>query len=261
MKKKGIFLFVIMICILPSLFSRGRQEDVQKMEQERVLIIASNCQWPPLEFVDEDGQLQGLEIDLLRELEKVIDMKILIVNVDWGDLFSGLDKGHYDGIIGGLGFTEERAKKYALSRPYLEGKNVIIAPINQLNQATSLADLAGKTVGVLAGSLGCQFIEKNDESVHLKKYLDVSTALFALLDGSVDYVVTGINVAHNYTFYVDAFKGKLKITGDVGDPVTPMLMIVQKDDTETLHIINDGLAILESHKVIDALMRKWNYIL
>lgn len=89
----------------------------------------------------------------------MIELKILLVNGDWGDLLSGFDKGHYDGIIGGLYFTKERAKKYALSRPYFEGKNVIIAPMNQVDQATSLVDLEGKTVGGKQNHF-CQFTEK-----------------------------------------------------------------------------------------------------
>ena len=61
MKKSIAVVLICLTCMIPA-FSNGQKESAAKS-----YVFASDCTWPPLEFVDEHGEIVGFEIDLIKE--------------------------------------------------------------------------------------------------------------------------------------------------------------------------------------------------
>jgi len=65
---------------------------------------------PPQQFVDKDGQLQGLNVELAHELGKRLCMPVELVRMDFPAMMPAMNAGRIDGIDTGMFWTEERSK-------------------------------------------------------------------------------------------------------------------------------------------------------
>ena len=57
------------------------------------LVIATDATWPPMEFVDENKQIAGFDIDLMNAIAKAMDFQVEFKNTAWDGIFAGLEAG------------------------------------------------------------------------------------------------------------------------------------------------------------------------
>ena len=251
--KKNLFILLGILAVLNFNIYAGGQA-----EADNTLTVASNCEWPPLEYVAEDGELAGFEIELLAALETVTDYNFEVVNVAWDGIFAGLSNGAYDLIASGVSVTEERKPKMEFSTPILEITQSIITPIDSTGM-TNLSEIDGKTVGVQIGTTGhLVLLDNEDLDIEIKAYDNISLAIEDLINGNLDCVVTDSVVASDYVVVNDNYSDKLKVAGIASDEAEPIAMAFKKGDLETLKIVNDGIAKLEENGELAALKAKWN---
>ena len=251
--KKNLFILLGILTIFNFNIYAGGQA-----EEDNTLVVASNCEWPPLEFVDKNGDLAGFEIELIAALETVTDYKFEVVNVAWDGIFAGLSNGAYDLIASGVSVTEERKPKMEFSTPILEITQSIIIPTGSTGIST-LNDLKAKKVGVQIGTTGHLVLLDNEElNVDVKAYDNIALAIEDLLNGNLDAVVTDSVVASDYVVVNDSYKGKLAVAGIASDDAEPIAMAFKKGDLDTLKIVNAGIAKLEANGELAKLKAKWN---
>ena len=254
MKKTLItLLFLLSLCSI-GLFAQGTKENT---ENDKTIVIASNCEWPPLEFVDENGEIAGFEIDLLQEIEKEIGYTIEIKNVAWDGIFAGLANGAYDGVASGVSVTEERKATLNFSTTYLKVSQAIISLANDSSPATNVSELEGKKVGVLIGSTGDIMLQDIDLDVDIMSYDSIALAVEDLLNGNLSAVVTDSVVAGEYVVSNKAYKGKLSVSGKSEDNIEPIAMAFKKNDSKTTDLINKGIKALEENGKLEELKAKW----
>lgn len=251
--KKNLFILLGILTIFNfNIYANGQSED------DNTLVVASNCEWPPLEFVDKNGDLAGFEIELIGALENVTDYKFKIVNVAWDGIFAGLANGAYDLIASGVSVTEERKPKMEFSTPIIEITQSIIAPMKSTG-LKSLKDVDGKKVGVQIGTTGHLVLLDNKEiDIDIKAYDNIALAIEDMINGNLDCVITDSVVASDYVLLNENYNGKLKITGIASSDVEPIAMAFKKGDIKTLNIVNDGLKKLEENGELAKLKAKWN---
>ncbi len=253
MKKNLLILLALLTIINFNIYANGQSED------DNVLTVASNCEWPPLEFVDANGDLAGFEIELIYALETVTDYKFEIINTAWDGIFAGLANGAYDFVASGVSVTEERKPKMEFSTPIIEITQSIIAP-SASSGLDNLEKIKGKKVGVQIGTTGHLVLLDTDgfKDSDIKAYDNIALAIEDLINGNLDCVVTDSVVASDYVVLNDNYQGKIKITGIASSETEPIAMAFKKGDLETLKIINDGLQALEDNGEMAKLKAKWN---
>ena len=74
------------------------------------LQLSINPTNPPQQFVDKDGQLQGLNVELAAELGKRLCLPVELVRMDFPAMIPAMGAGRIDGINTGMFWTEERSK-------------------------------------------------------------------------------------------------------------------------------------------------------
>ena len=94
-----------------------------------VLRLGTSSVTEPFSFVDGSGGIVGFDIELARYIAKKLDMKLEIVNMDFGAMIPALISGKVDMIAACITITDERAKKVLFSDPYYVGG--IAAVINE----------------------------------------------------------------------------------------------------------------------------------
>jgi branched-chain amino acid transport system substrate-binding protein len=219
------------------------------------IVIACDAAWPPMEFVDENKEIVGFDIDLMEAIAEEMGFEFEFKNVAWDGIFAGLEAGDYDAIMSSVTIRDDRLEKYDFSDPYINAGQITVVRADE-TEIQGPEDLPGKTVGAQIGTTGA-FAIQEIENATLKEYDNIDLALLDLVNGNIDAVVTDTPVAADFALASDQFRGKLMI---VGDPMTEEFygVVVRKGEMQDfLAAFNEGLKIVQQSGVYDELYDKW----
>lgn len=167
--------------------------------QGQTLLIATDPSTPPFESIDKDGMVVGFDPDILAALGFVYDgWEYDIISQSWDDVFAGVLNGTFDFAISSITINEEREKIYDFSVPYFVSTHVILAP--EGTDIKTAQDLLDKNVAVVTGTTGETAIEGlfGGDSPNIQHFEDLSQAVQALADGTVDAYVDDSGFLENY---------------------------------------------------------------
>ena len=152
------------------------------------LRFLTTTDFPPFNYLDENGRLSGLHVDLARAIcaELAIADKCQIQALPWGELEAALAKGEGEAIIAGLAVTPENRAKFAFSRPYLRFPARFIVTKANAPAEPLATTLAGKRVGVVAGSAHEQLLRDNFGGAQAVAYERQEPLLSDLKAGKID---------------------------------------------------------------------------
>jgi polar amino acid transport system substrate-binding protein len=229
---------------------KKKEEAVEKMH----IVIASDATWPPMEMVDENKEIVGFDIDLMKEVAKAGGFTVEFENTAWEGIFAGLATGEYDAVMSSVTITEERKETMDFSVPYINAGQVLIVP-QDTSGVTTLEDLKGKSVGAQIGTTGSFEIEKV-EGVELKTYDEIGLAFEDMANRRIDAVVADTPVAADFALMNPNYKDRFKI---VGEQFTEEFygVAVNKGNTKVLDAINKGLNAVVDTETYDKLVDKW----
>lgn len=98
-----------------------------KTIQDGKLLIGAEVGYPPMEYTDETGlEYIGFDIDIGKELGKLLGLEVEVVNTAWDGIFEGLGKNQYDVVISAVSILPDRQEKYFMTEPYIANKLVIV---------------------------------------------------------------------------------------------------------------------------------------
>ena len=86
----------------------------------RTLIAASNMTHPPFSSRDADGQVVGIEVEIVEEAARELGARVEWVERPFSELLTAIEKGEIDIAVSTIGITEERKQIVAFSEPYYE---------------------------------------------------------------------------------------------------------------------------------------------
>lgn len=189
----------ILILIIAALGLVGRPssalaDEFEDILQAGVIKIAVPQDFPPFGSMGKDGKLEGYDIDVARLLAKDLGVKLELVAVSSVNRIPYLQTGKVDLVISSLGVTPDRAKAIAFSNAYAPFYSGVFG--DPRAQVRSVADLAGKTVGVTRGT-----IEDSDlariapKDATVRRFDDNNATIGALLSGQVELIATASVVA------------------------------------------------------------------
>ncbi len=249
MKKYFVLGFLCILVVSP-VFAGGssEQEDITK------ITVASDCTWPPMEYISEDKEIVGFDIDMLKAIEEEIGVQIEVKNTAWDGIFAGLANGNYDAVCSSVTITEERQKAMDFTEPYINAGQVLIVQ-KSTEGVTTLDDLEGKDVGAQIGTTGAIQIGEH-EGTPLKTYDEIGLAVADLDNGRIAGVVCDSPIAANYALQNEKYSGSLKI---VGEPFTEEYfgIAVKKGNDEVLDLLNQGIQKVKADGTLEELRVKW----
>ena len=124
--KKLTAILLMALCAFTA-FAGGASED------DGVYVFAADATWPPFEFVDENGNLTGFEVELMPLIGEHVGVEMVVENIAWDTIFAGLANGQYDGVASGVTVTEERKQTMDFSMPIAsQGQVVVVVEIEEL---------------------------------------------------------------------------------------------------------------------------------
>ena len=245
MKTKALSLFLILSLILI------QTSPVYALEK-KVLKIAGDNNYPPYEFVDEDGNYRGFNVDMMRAIAIELGIEIELMPMGWQEAMDALENGEVDAVQG-MTRSTLREEKFDFSLPLVTNSQAIFV-LKETNYISTLDDLAGKKASFQLGDIS---YELGRDIKDIERYIKINQeeAIDLLLNGKVDAFV-GNRLTGIYYLQREGNFDKVKI---VGEPmhITEYCTSVQKGNTEVLDIINQGLDGIKKNGNYDKIYKKW----
>lgn len=187
------------------------------------LTLSVNPTLPPMQFVDGQGVLRGMRVDLGNEIARRLCLTAEHVRVEFAAMIPGMAARRWDMINTGMFFTEERQKLMWLVRYEQQAISVSVPRGNPRN-ITRLEDLAGLRVGVEQG--GFEFRRTTDMSndlaakglrpLTIRAFDNFAVSFQALRAGQLD---AAISIDSTGKEYDDRGEFTRAISGLYGTPI------------------------------------------
>ncbi len=144
--------------------------------------------YPPFSWTDENGELQGFDVDMANALCEQMQVQCQLVAQDWDGIIPALLARKYDAIIAAMSITEERKRTVDFTGKYALVPNKFVAR-KGTEFELSKEGLAGKKVGVQIATTHDKYLTDNfGGDVSLVRYGNADDAYLDLKAGRVDYV-------------------------------------------------------------------------
>jgi polar amino acid transport system substrate-binding protein len=143
---------------------------------------------PHMGFVDEKGDLAGFEIDLITDIARRLGVKLEFEPVKTTNRVQLLQQKKIDLIIATVSHYRSRDKVVDFSIPYLYTPQTLL--VKASSGIKSMADLAGRRVGVDAGAGAVKKVPEVQPKAAVQTFQGWPEAFFALERGTVDAVAT-----------------------------------------------------------------------
>ncbi len=217
------------------------------------IVFATDATWPPMEFVNADGQIAGYSVDFMRAAGREAGFTPVFRNVAWEEIFAGLAAGRYDAVCSSVSITGERKKEMDFSEPYFTVHQALVVP--KKSHVHDLADLGGRKVGAQAGTTGFSVIRAAD-GVIARPYEKIGLAMEDLNMGRIDAVVCDDPVAANYALF--KYRDTLKVATLLRTGKAERYgVVVRKGNSRVLDLLNRGIAAVRARGIDRELEKKW----
>lgn len=151
--------------------------------------VGTEGAYPPFNRVDENGQLQGFDIDIAKALCAEMGADCEFVVQDWDGLIPGLLAKKYDCIIASMSMTPERRERVDFTEKYYQTPAMFVAA-KDTKYEISKAGLKGKIIGVQGGTTHENYVtDMYGDVVDIKPYKTLDEACNDLAIGRVDLVL------------------------------------------------------------------------
>ncbi len=218
------------------------------------IVVATNPTWPPLEFLDDNKNIIGYDVDMIRAIGKEAGMDVEVIMVAWDGIFAGVAAGNYDVIASGVTITPERQRAFEFSKPYYDVQQIVV--VRKGDSAADFEALKGKTVGGQIGTTGVFVAQKSGVSMNLREYDDVGLAMQDLLNGRIDAVICDSPVALYYANQKEGFTDHLSIAFRT-EATESFGFVVKKGRKDLVERLNKGIDAVRANGVEAELIRKW----
>jgi ABC-type amino acid transport substrate-binding protein len=246
-------LLIVALAIVSGAFSRlaiaGTLEDIKARGK---LIACVFGDYKPFGYYDAGGKHVGLDLDIARLLAKGLlgdENKVELVPVTSAERIPSLQEKKVDIVIAAMTITDERKQLVDFSEPYFLSGSLMLT--SKSSSIRNLADLRGKTVGMLHGTVQMGDMAELAPTAERVGFDTSDEAVAALKSGQTD-AYTDDDIFVITLVHDDA---ELKSVGDPFRP-RPFGVAVRKGETELLNWVNEQMRALRNDGSFDLLWKK-----
>jgi polar amino acid transport system substrate-binding protein len=252
MKKISAVLLIVMLSVvLIAGCTSSTETTYEKILEDGEMTFAMTGAYPPFNFVDDDGELAGFDIDIANAIAEKMGVEAVPITTEWDGIIGGLTGNRFDMIIGSMAITEDRLEQVNFTDPYYYDGAQFFAPVG--SGLSSIEDLEEGKVGVVTGTTFHEALQDMDSVGEILQFSSDVDNFMAVQQGRSDGLVTGIFVGLQAPAEYDV---------DI-EPVGDMLyseeiaIAIRKDDTDLLDAVNEALAEIIEDGTYAEISNKW----
>lgn len=249
--KKFTAVVLTMTLVMTMLTACGSKSSESKALSDGVLTVGTNAEFPPFEYVDDNGEPDGFDMALVRAIGDKLGVEVKVENMEFASLVSSIGS-KIDIAAAGMTVTEERKETVDFSEPYYEAVQYVILPTD--SDIATADDLKDKAIGVQLGTTG-DFIAE-DLTGNVSQYNKAVDAVNDLVNGRVDCVIIDKNPA---LVFESKFAGQVvAIDGAQFDfEIEEYAIALPKGDTTLADQINKAIKDLKADGTFDELVKTY----
>jgi len=233
-------------------------QDLPDLQGREIVVVTENA-YPPLQFMDAEGNAIGWEYDAMAEIARRLNATVVYENISWDAMIPAVSEGQYDMGMTGITIREDRMEMVDFSNSYMTSQMVMMVRGDEerfTDAASFAADpalLMGAQPGTTPFYVGVYEVLDGDEAnPRIKLFETFGATVEALKSGDVDLVLTDGTAGAGY---VEASAGALKIIGEkLG---TEDFGFIFPKGSDLVAPMNAAIAALKADGTINALNKKW----
>ncbi len=211
-----------------------------------VVRLGTEGAYPPYNFINDAGEVDGFERELGDELCKRAGLTCEWVTNEWDSIIPNLVSGNYDAIIAGMSITDERDEVIDFTQNYFPPTASAFVGLSadvDVTTGTISAQVSTIQAGYVAGS-GATLLEFATPEETIQAVRDgVADAVFA----DYDYLAP----------IVEASGGELTFVGDRVPLGGGVGMGIRESDTDLRDAMDAAITSMKEDGTLNELLVKW----
>ena len=150
MKKILAFALALAMILTCSFALADRLDDIKAVGK---LTVATSPDWPPYEYIDDDGNIVGTDILMCQWMAEQLGVELEIQPMAFDACLAAVGQGDVDMMVAGLTYDENRLARMELTGIYWnEGDQGVLVKKGAGASYNSAESFAGKTVAAQNGT-------------------------------------------------------------------------------------------------------------
>lgn len=230
-------------------------EEKTWLSEHPVITVGSDPMWAPLEFVDENGEFQGIAIDFLDRISESLGVRFEIVKgLTWAETVDGVKNREID-MFSCVTPTASRAEYVSFATSHIAAPVMVFTREDHL-YVEDLSELDGRSVAIVKGYAMVEFLKSDHPNIRVVETENMEDALGQLASGKVDAYIDFL-LSVTYAIQKQSY-GNIKVSGET--PYDLKLCLAPRSDwPELLSILEKALNSI-SEEERNALYRKWRSV-
>ena len=246
---KLLALVLVAVMALACFAACGEDETVD-------YVIATDKGFSPFEFQDAEGNIVGIDMDILAAIAEDQGFTYELQYIGWDAAIAACQAGQADGMIAGASITDERKESgWTFSDGYYDATQGLAVATD--STITGFADLAGKKVAVKNGTMSNQYAESiKDEYGFEVVTFSTSTDMYqAVMGGQVDGCMDDTPIL-KYNIKIGELDMKF-VEGTENEPAQYGFAIFDENNKDLVEKFNAGLANIKASGKYDEIIAKY----
>ena len=247
MKKILAIFFIFHLALLTT----DAQSLSEKYNAKRPVVVVCDWDKPPYEFLNNNGEPAGSNIDVMRAVMKEIDIPVKFVMKEWSIALRTFERGNADIIL----VNSRRYKKepYVVSENIFNYNRVRVATHADSTGMVTFRQLEREGAVFKPGDYSARYFMDGDSiNTSFMEFQTPKVALLGLLNGDYKYYVWG----------EEPLKWKIKelnlegiVLNDVGIPISEVHVVGR--DRQLVEQIDDQYSRLKQRGEIATIQDRW----
>ncbi len=227
------------------IYERLYQEWILPLQKQRHgrsrIVVGGDSNYPPYEFLDENGQPAGYNVELTRAVARQLGVDVDFQLRPWYATREALFAGQLD-MVHGMFYSPERDGTFDFSSAHTRISHVIVAREGAA-EATRLADLRDKRVAVMQGDITHDLLIEQSLPADIVLVDSQEDALRLVAEGDCDYALAARLPA---LFWAKQNGWENLLVGQQSLVTPEYCFAVMHDNFELVETFDEGLAGLKA---------------
>jgi len=175
-------------------FTQGVFSESEKawMEANPSIVLGIDPNWPPFEYIDENGRYKGISADYIQKIAEITGLEFQVVSdKPWVDVLSGVKSGDID-MVSALTYTVNRKEKVLFTQRYTSYPIVYFVR-NDSATRIDFEKLSPSEIGTTQGYIYDEYAQQR-LGITYTLYKSPKAGLTALAVGEIDAFVGNLSV-------------------------------------------------------------------
>ena len=214
--------------------------------QDKTIRMGTEGAYPPYNFINDAGEVDGFERELGDELCKRAELTCEWVKNDWDSIIPNLVSGNYDTIMAGMSITDERDEVIDFTQDYFPPTESAYAAAAEGVDVKD-AIIAAQTATIQAGYIA-------ESGATLVEFATPEETVAAVRNGEADAVFAD----RDYLVpLVEASGGELVFVGEDVALGGGIGMGLRESDTELKEKFDAVITEMKADGTLNTLLKKW----